>query len=357
MRPEIAVIGGGIIGCSVVRALLDADVPATITLIERDLIGLGASQRSAGFHFPKGRGPHARAMTAYSERIYKALLADDPAMPIWPCEVVAITHTPAEDSLRQHFLDPGPIETSRPHVRLALSWPEEAVHWAVPGCHYADVGDLARRLARGFRRSVDILEGTAVVAVSERADGVTLTLGTGRELIADRVVLAPGPWATAPAWAGLTRSLGIRVKRIVAFHLDLPINEQDPALLFPEEDAFLLPLRHLGHWLYSYTCDDWDVEPDSDVLGLDSRHVEAAQAVLRRYAPDLADDLRAGRVFCDAYSPLREPAIAVAGKTGRILFAGAANGSGYRLAPAIASAVVNVLSHRTTPEMEGISCA
>ncbi|MDT1000338.1 FAD-binding oxidoreductase, partial [Pseudomonas aeruginosa] len=73
------------------------------------------------------------------------------------------------------------------------------------------------------------------------------------------------------------------------------------------------------------------------------QNLDEAQAVLRRYAPDLADRLRSGRVFCDAYSPSREPIVAKIGGGGRIIFAGAANGSGYRLAPAIAAETLSLL--------------
>jgi glycine/D-amino acid oxidase-like deaminating enzyme len=76
--------------------------------------------------------------------------------------------------------------------------------------------------------------------------------------------------------------------------------------------------------------------------------ISAARDCLRRYSPALAGACRAGRVFCDAYSPDREPVVRALDETGRIVFAGAANGSGYRLAPAIASEAVDLLHlHRT----------
>jgi hypothetical protein len=42
-------------------------------------------------------------------------------------------------------------------------------------------------------------------------------------------------------------------------------------------------------------------------------------------------DALIGRVFCDAFSRTGEPV--VLDRAGRVVFAGAANGSGYRLAP------------------------
>jgi glycine/D-amino acid oxidase-like deaminating enzyme len=48
-------------------------------------------------------------------------------------------------------------------------------------------------------------------------------------------------------------------------------------------------------------------------------------------------------VFCDAYSPSREPLVRTLDHDARIVFAGAANGSGYRLAPAIAAEAADLL--------------
>jgi glycine/D-amino acid oxidase-like deaminating enzyme len=61
----------------------------------------------------------------------------------------------------------------------------------------------------------------------------------------------------------------------------------------------------------------------------------------------LAEHGNSGRVFCDAYSPDRQPVIRPLDAAGRIVFAGAAGGSGYRLAPAIASETADVL-HRSS---------
>jgi glycine/D-amino acid oxidase-like deaminating enzyme len=99
-----------------------------------------------------------------------------------------------------------------------------------------------------------------------------------------------------------------------------------------------------GYWLFSYTCLEWDVVPDELHSGISHRNLREAHDILRRYAPEETPSIRAGRVFCDAYSPTREPIVAVAGHTGNVIFAGAANGSGYRLAPGIATEVVQLLN-------------
>lgn len=344
MPEQIAVVGAGIIGCLVTRQLLAAVPERRITLIDRDIAGGGASLRSAGVHFPIGRTARLRAMTAFSEDAFRDLLTDQPDLPIHPVDLWAVAAPERAAALRIAFIAPGEEQTV-PTDRLgAVTGPPGAVAWPVPGCHVTDVGALVQRLVRELRGAVTLLEGTSVDAIAERPGGVALSLASGETLTVDRLVLAPGPWVNAPAWAALTAPLGLRVKKVVALHLDLPPDDGAPAVLFPEEDAFLVPLRHRGHWLYSYTCPEWDISPDGLQRGLTGQNLGEARAVLERYAPDLAPALRSGRVFCDAYSPAREPVVETVGERGAIVFAGAANGSGYRLAPAIAAETVRRLA-------------
>src|SRR5205823_1753658 len=115
------------------------------------------------------------------------------------------------------------------------------------------------------------------------------------------------------------------------------------AVVFHDEDAFLLPLPDRGHWLFSYTCPEWDVDPDEPATGLLSRHLRQARACLRRYAPGLLPAGVSGRMFYDAYSGDGEPVVRPLDPTGRVVFVGAANGSGYRLAPAMVADAADLM--------------
>jgi glycine/D-amino acid oxidase-like deaminating enzyme len=137
------------------------------------------------------------------------------------------------------------------------------------------------------------------------------------------------------------------VKRVVALHIGHQPGPAEEAILFDADDAFLLPLADQGHWLFSFSSREWDVDPDGPATGLTATDIGAALDCLRRYSPTLADACHGGRVFCDAYSPEREPVVRPLDPAGRIVFAGAACGSGYRLAPAIASEAVDRLAHLT----------
>lgn len=347
---RIAVLGGGIIGCLVARELTTALPAARVTLVERDLVGLGASQRSAGVHFPLGRSARTRAMAVRSQAYYDGLLAAAPALPIYPLALDAAAPVAAAVGLRDRFVDPGPLRTMTAAAGRRVPWPGGGSTWRLRGCQAADVGDLTRSLALDARRGgVEVLEGVRVAGVDEDTAGVTVRLGSGGSLRADRVLLAPGPWACTPEWTPYTEPLHIRIKRVVALHIDHPVDADSRGVMFPLEDAFLVPLPHRGHWLFSYTCTEWDVHPDEQHDGVGAEHLDQARALLAAHAPDLAELARSGRVFCDAYSPSREPLVTPVGDTGRVTFAGAANGSGYRLGPAIAAEAIALLR---TPHLE-----
>lgn len=330
MSSAIGVVGGGIIGVLAARELAGRHPGARITVLDRDLVGSGASRRSAGLHFPRGASERVRAMAAESEEFYRKLAAADDGTPIYPVPMRVVSHTATTAELREIYLDSAQLtEDDAPGT------------WTVQGGQYADVYALTGRLATGLRDRVTIREGVDVTELSSTEDGVRIALGTGEELRFDQVVLAPGPWIAAPAWRDLTAPLGVRVKKIVALHVRGVPAPGEPCLVFHDEDAFVLPLAHRGHRLFSYTCTEWDVEPDDLRTGLSADHLAQARAVLDRYVPgQTVDD---GRVFCDAYSPDRQPVVRFVDAHERVVFAGAGNGSGYRLGPAIAAEAADLL--------------
>ncbi|ASW55612.1 FAD-binding oxidoreductase [Plantactinospora sp. KBS50] len=338
---RVAVVGGGILGCLIARELTARRPASEVILLERDAVAAGASRRSAGLHFPRGACERVREMSSVSEAYYARLLAERPDLPIHPVPMTVVAGAGSADAVIEAYL-PGakPTDTDAtgdPDVRL----PAGSRAWTVRGGHHADVAALAARLA-----PAGVREGVAVTSVRPGPDAVALRLSTGDELTVDRVLLAPGPWIADPAWADLVAPLGLRVKRVVALHVDRPVRPGDPCVVLHDEDAFLLPLAHRGHALFSYTCQEWDADPDTAGYALRPQHLREAREVLRRYAPDLAARCRSGRVFCDAYTPDRQPAIRALDPAGRVVFAGGANGSGYRLGPAMAAEAVDLIDRK-----------
>ncbi len=336
-QPVTAVIGAGVVGCLVARELAARDPEVSITVLDRDAVGTGASRRSAGLHVPRGATPRTRRMSAYSHAYYADLKLRRPEVPIRPVGATVITDCADGDRLGGGYLDQAAPTPVAGVPNRAVSLPEGSRAWRIEGCHYTDVYQLAQAIAAELRPRVRFLEGVAVTGLASGAGAVTVYGGTGERLVADSVVLAPGPWLSVPAWRDHLAPLGLRVKKVVALHIEQRPRPSDEAVIFDSDDAFLLPLIHRGHWLFSYTCQEWDVDPDALTAGLSAR-----------YSPALAGACGAGRVFCDAYSPGREPLVRALDQAERIVFAGAANGSGYRLAPAIGSEVADLLHfHRS----------
>ncbi|RSM56231.1 FAD-dependent oxidoreductase [Amycolatopsis sp. WAC 01376] len=335
---DVAVVGGGIVGCLVAREIVTRQPSSTVVVLDRDAIGSGATRRSAGVHFPRGATPRVQAMTEYSQDYYRRLRVELPGSPIRSVDayVVSSGATPPAGYLAGAELGRVDAVPGR-----SVTLPSGATVWRCRGCHHTDVPALAQLLARSLRPQVGIGEGVRVTGVEPCSTHVALRLASGDTLTAGRVVLCPGPWLGDPAWRTLVPTVGARVKRVVALHLDRPVSRRHSLVVFDREDAFLLPLPRRAHWLFSYTCPEWDVDPDAPPEGLSAGHRREAETVLNRYLPGAA--LRSGRVFCDAYSDNGEPQIRTLDDTGRVVFAGAANGSGYRLAPAIARETADLL--------------
>lgn len=348
---DVAVVGGGIAGCLTARHIADRSPGASVAVLERGSVGGGASRRSAGLHCPRGTSERVRRMAGYSQDYYHRLKVRDPALPIHRIALSVLAPAAEEHRLREIYLDTARLTRAEESVDglFGVGRPTSPA-WNCEGAQYADVYALVQALMRDLRPRVAVREGVRVESVDLGSPGrgsgvgdVELRLSTGETLTARQVVLAPGPWLAEPAWRDLVAPLGARVKKIVALHIDRPPAADDRAVVFQHEDAFLLPLHDRGHWLFSYTCQEWDVDPGAAASGLSPGTAREAAEQLRRCAPELAERPLSGRVFCDAYGVGGEPEVRALDPGGRVVFAGAAGGSGYRLAPAIASDAVDLL--------------
>ncbi|CAN0602547.1 unnamed protein product, partial [Ectocarpus sp. 12 AP-2014] len=159
MSEKIAIIGGGIIGCLIARELLKNSPEAQVSLIERDLVGQGASLRSAGLHFPLGRTERVRRMSAYSQRFYSSLQRQDPAIPIYDVKLQVLAPQDGFEGLRVNFLAEATLAQRAFNPNEDVQVPEGFGAWDVMGCQYADVHGLVQQLARSLRKKVEFLEG------------------------------------------------------------------------------------------------------------------------------------------------------------------------------------------------------
>jgi D-arginine dehydrogenase len=328
---DVAIVGAGIIGCLIAARITESHPSWAVTVVERDAVGSGASRRSAGVHFPRGTSPRVRTMSEHSARYYDSLVSSQPSLPIYPLPMVV--HSSDAERLHETYL-------AEAHLARAAG----GHSWNGGGSHYADVAAIAAAVGYRLRPHVCFREGVGVVSITPDDDAVDVTLSTGETLRAGVAILAPGPWIDAEPWRALTAPLGLRVKKIVALHIAGRPERHDPLTVFDDDDSFLLPVHHRGHWLFSYTCTEWDVNPDHLDGALSEGDLAPALAALRRHAPHMVPRVSGGRVFCDAFSVERQPVVTRLDAAGRVVFAGAASGAGYRLAPAIAAEAADLLT-------------
>ncbi|MBT2402871.1 MULTISPECIES: FAD-binding oxidoreductase [unclassified Streptomyces] len=346
---DVAIVGAGILGVLTAREILARAPGTSVTVLDRDLIGSGATRRSAGLHFPRGASAEVRELAAESQQFYADLHTARPGLPIHPLGMTVVAPESAGERLGEVYLPEAKLRRGDELPPVVPALPEGYAAWDGDGCQYADVHSLTQLLAAELRPAADFREGVAVTGLAATAEGVRLTLTGGATLTAGHVVLAPGPWLADPAWRELVAPLGARVKKIVALHIEVPPLPGDRAVVFHEEDTFLLPFHHRGHWLFSYTCQEWDVDPATVGSSVTAGHLREARALLSRYTPDLAERCVSGRVFCDAYGPAGAPLAAPLTEDGRVVFAGAASGSGYRLAPALAARTADLIRSLPSP--------
>ena len=331
---DLVVVGAGIVGALAAAQAVRRHPDWRILLVDRALIGGGATRYSAALCIPFGRDGEHRRMERESDRFYRDLRAELPGLPIrdLPCFVVAREGSLEEVRTRctAGDLREVPAETlvsTFPGLALAA---DERLLGGLTGS-YA----LPEPVTLALALRTTVWEGVEITGLRPEGDGVELATADGRAIAARRVILAPGPWALREPAGDLARSAGVRVKKVVALHLDLCPGADDPVLYFFDADAFLLPVVERRHWLFSYTCQVWDYAPEGSHR-ITEEDRENGLAILARYCPELAARCTGGRVFCDSYGPEWVPVVTAAAAAPQIVLATAGSGAGYRLGPAIA---------------------
>jgi glycine/D-amino acid oxidase-like deaminating enzyme len=221
--PDVAVIGGGIIGCS--AAALLAERGATVELFEATAIGAGASGRNLGA-IQHPFDPVLAPLYRTSLDLYRELAMSDGrfGMPEQAVGVLMLNHD-AEASRRQvdrlraavpdldvEFLDAAAVAAAEPSLLPGLSACRLATGYPIPP---ASATRAYSRLAE--QRGAKIKVGAAARPwMAERVvRGVAFADGTRRE--AGTVLVAGGPWSPplvdpAGTWQPISRTWGVTVQ-------------------------------------------------------------------------------------------------------------------------------------------------
>ena len=224
MSADVAVIGGGIIGCS--AAAIMADRGARVILVEGSDIGAGASGRNLGA-IQHPFDPLLAPLYGESLTRYRALAdVTDAGFAIGrgPAGLLLLNRDPAAaarqaDRMAAAFpeldpvlLDPAAVAAAEPSLVEGLSAVRLATGYPVPpGAATAAWAELAER--RGAR----ILVGSAgrPFVVGGRAEGVTLD--DGSVIAAGAVLVAAGPWTPrlvdpSGAWRPILPTYGVTLQ-------------------------------------------------------------------------------------------------------------------------------------------------
>lgn len=201
---EIAILGGGIIGCS--AAALAAERGAKVMLIERAEVGAGASGRNLGaVQHPLD----AVLAPLYQETLasYRALAASQDGFdfPSSPAGLLMVSDAEAvvqrmrgdfdepgsaTDGLRADLLAPRQVQSLEPSLADDLWAVRVDTGYPIPP-HAATHAMAARARAAG----ADLRLGVAAIPAIRYGKVGGLILEGGRPLHADLVLIAAGPWS------------------------------------------------------------------------------------------------------------------------------------------------------------------
>ena len=353
---DLVIVGAGIIGATTAWLANMRRPEWRIAVLERSLIGDGATHYSAALDLPFGRNPRQHAMAAQSVSFYRDLKVRYPELPIREIPFVLVAHEQNMANTAAAFVNAGlrlPASQEWHQVRLkypGLTLPENYLAMMGSNARHSSSMQLTSALIHKACSGghVECWEGAEVQHIENIPCSHALVLGDGRRITAKRVVMATGPWMISGPAGAFIQAAGIRTKKNAAMHIDWCPPPDAPVIYFAQEDAFLLPLYEQKKLLLSFTAQEWDCPAEISRLRINADDRALALSILNRYCPSLAAKCLGGRVFCDAYSQDRAPFVARIPASHSLVVAGACSGSGVRLAPAIALEAL---------ELSGVSAA
>lgn len=336
MRPryhDIAVVGAGVLGCATAHRLAQRFGNMNIALIDRGRIGQGCSGSAGALSTPTVGQAALRARSDYARGWYLDYMHTDRAAPLRLLPMIYVGATDRYNELVERIGQPlHPLAAGTgPHW---MRVPADDSAWAGATAIWADVARLCERWV-AQSASVVRYEGSPVTAWEPEGQGWTLHFADGRALHVGRLIMARGPWTAAREGVDTP---AVRTKRVTSWRLALRAGDDDAAMYFTDERAFLLPLPARGEWWLSITSNGWDCAPESSDARATADDLALAHRVLERYAPSLVDTVRGSSVHVDAYSADGVPFVHRC-EDGRMIAAGG-SGSGFRYAPAVARDVI-----------------
>lgn len=342
---DLTVIGAGIVGVTAAYLASQKKSDWHIALIDRSLVGSGTTQYSVGLAVPYGRTDTHKHLSIESAKVYHELKSKMPELPIHKLPLFAVVKKESLAEVIVGFTENGVrLANELEEAQLRRSYADLSIsddQVMLTGCFssYGFAKLVTSTLAERFKERgyTECWEGVEIRTVHISRRGFALLTYDGRTIWTRRVLVAIGPWLMHGPGEVVAKSAGVRIKKVVALHVNRCPEPHDPVLFFFDEDAFLLPVYKRREWLFSFTSQEWDCNPDISHLRITAEDRDVALRILSRYCPSFVNYCHGGRVFCDAYTSDRRPIISQVSEIPDYVVAGACSGSGYCLAPGIAA--------------------
>jgi len=348
---DLAIVGAGIIGASAAWLAARNFPGLNIIVLERDKCGAGTSFFSASLDLPLAHTHFRKILTLRSRKLYSEMRNEIPHLPFEALRAFLwVNEKYEEEALSKVADDSGFVanETALNRVKNEFPFlrpPKWKVMISGLTAHRATSNSMATKILEGLQSCpcITINENTEITDIVKNDGSFLLQASKRKVFVARKVIEATGPWLLYGPAAAIALANGIRIKKVVAFHIESKPQPHSAVHYFFEEDAFLMPMYERGQWLFSYRNEHWDVKPDLSTLKVSGDELEKAVSILNKFSLGLAAKLVGEQVFCDGYTNSGDPLIiSVPGNDGYVI-AGAAAGSGFRLGPAIAEHALSLL--------------
>jgi len=354
---SVVVVGGGVIGLSAARALVEGGVDDVLVL-ERDTLASGGTGRSSGVvrcHYG------IRSLAAMAWRSLPVLaeavdvLGEDAGyrntgylVGVGEANVGALEANVAMH--RQLGIDVeliGPDDARR--LWPAARFDDMAAFAYEPRGGFGDGHRTALAFATAARRGgARIRQHAAVASLLDKEGSVTgVELADGERIGADRVVVAAGPWSVALA-AGVGIDLPVRGQRAQIVLVEAPMPEEVPVPVLSDLVSLQYVRPDLAGTLLVGDSDHSDpewVDPDSYSEVTDDNQLVRSIGKFEHRFPGLTEArLRSTYAGCYDVTPDYNPVIAEAPLAGLFVLAGF-SGHGYKISPAVGELAADLVLH------------
>ena len=339
---DIVIVGGGILGLYTAVAAQKKWPHASVALFDKLSVGEGASHYAPGIQLAYSRNDKEKELAQIGMKRWRKHFNNWKWRSGRDLPIQWVSQQPDKiEKLALEVLSPCQPFTGGSLGSLIVN---DQLQMRQGLCSYDPVNQIVIKLKNEFEELGGILfHGVEIQSIVHyKSDFLLLQDQKGRHYISRQCVVSLGPWITqSPLKFLCSTTQNIKVKKVAALELNIAPNYEEPAMGFADDYAFLLPMYHEKKWLFSFSSDHWDVDPNHK-LQLDSNDRDKAICILSKYFHLIPHDI-SSRVFCDAYLPNGIPQVEFADDNEKIVFVLAGAGNGFRFAPPISETAIEYL--------------